>query len=86
MPIDRHPDHRPKRRMIKLKIDKAIKVLEGILTHAKPPNENERPELKDAKLMTIDAMKLGIEALKRFEGWREIDNYPGFETLPGETE
>jgi len=31
------------------------------------------------------AHQLGIEALKRYKTWREIDTYPGFEILPGET-
>ena len=56
-------------------IDEAIENLGNLLKRYDFIDEQE----------THEATKLGIEALKRFKTWREIDTYPGFEILPGET-
>ncbi len=57
-------------------IDKAIELLKDIdLWRATMSSDD------------IEAIKLGIEALKRFKIWRAIDTYPGFKTLlPRETD
>ena len=58
-----------------MKVSKAIEILEDILRHVEPgdpPDEH-------------DAVKLGIEALKRAKEMRSWPNHIAKEPLPGET-
>ena len=59
-----------------MKLDKGIEAL-GLLVR-----QNERYLDNDE----IDAIKLGIEALKRVKAIREGPDIPEWELLPGETE
>ena len=58
-----------------MKIDKAIQLLGDLLHYIEtenPPDDG-------------DAVKLGIEALKRFKQWRFVKSHLASELLPGET-
>lgn len=57
-----------------MKIDKAIEILNDILRYVKPGDPPEEHE----------AMKLGVEALKRLKYHREIWTLAANELLPGE--
>lgn len=59
-----------------MKIEKAIEVLETLLT----PDPQFSPELRK------DAVRLGIEALKAMKNARSLVSRKAYRLLPGETE